>query len=188
MVVIVLIVSRCDGHVLCQPYARAVKEAHSSHIAWTGRVALVNTWGMRKTIGAVAVAAAVAGVGGAAIAAATETGYHPNSGGFGGPAGPPPSAHHISSDPLPLHGENVVADDHGGFSTLVTQTGTITAISPTAVTARSADGFMQTYVIHQVEGANAPPFAVGDPIVITATRKGETTTVSTMGPPLLRGN
>jgi len=149
---------------------------------------------MRKTIGAVAVAAAVAGVGGAAIAAATETGYHPNSGGFGGfgdfggPAGPPPSAHHSSSDPLPLHGENVVADDHGGFSTLITQTGTITAISPTAVTARSADGFTQTYVIHEVEGASAPPFAVGEPIVITATRKGETTTVSTMGPPLSRGN
>ena len=149
---------------------------------------------MRKTIGAVAVAAAVAGVGGAAIAAATETGYHPNSGGFGGfgdfggPAGPPPSAHHSSSDPLPLHGENVVADDHGGFSTLITQTGTITAISPTAVTARSADGFTQTYAIHEVEGASAPPFAVGDPVVIEATRKGETATVSTMGPPLSPGN
>lgn len=147
---------------------------------------------MRKTIGAVAVAAAVAGVGGAAIAAATETGYHPNSGGFGGfggfggPAGPPPAAHHTSSDPLSLHGEYVVADG-GAFETRITQTGKITAISPTSVTARSADGFTQTYVIHEVEGAGAPPFAVGDPVVVTATRKGETATVSTMGPPLSPG-
>lgn len=151
---------------------------------------LVNTWGMRKTIGAVAVAAAVAGVGGAAIAAATETGYHPNSGGFGGfggPAGPPPAAHHTSSEPLSLHGEYVVADD-GGFETRITQTGKITAISPTSVTARSADGFTQTYAIHEVEGAGAPPFAVGDPVVITATRKGEAATVSTMGPPLSPGH
>ena len=143
---------------------------------------------MRKTIGAVAVAAAVAGVGGAAIAAATETGYHPNSGGFGGFGGPPPAAHHISSEPASLHGEYVVADENGGFATQITQNGSITAISPTSVTARSADGFTQTYAIHEVEGASAPPFSVGDPVVIKATRKGETATVSTMGPPLSPGN
>lgn len=165
--------------------------SHSWRIAWTGRVVLVKTWGMRKTIGAVAVAAAVAGVGGAAIAAATETGYHPNSGGFGGfggPDGPPPAARHTNSEPLSLHGEYVVAEDHGGFETRITQSGKITAISPTSVTARSADGFTQTYVIHEVSGASAPPFAVDDQVVITATRKGETATVSTMGPPLSPGN
>jgi len=146
---------------------------------------------MRKTIGAVAVAAAVAGVGGAAIAAATETGYHPNSGGFGGfggPAGPPPSIRHTNFEPPSLHGEYVVADDHGGYATQITQTGKITSISPTSVTARSDDGFTQTYVIHEVEGATAPPFAVGDSIVIKATRDGETATVSTMGLPLSPGH
>ncbi|OPX05823.1 hypothetical protein B1790_30775 [Mycobacterium sp. AT1] len=142
---------------------------------------------MRKTIGAVAVATAVAGVGGAAIAAATETGYHPNSGGFGGFGGPPPAAHRSNSEPLSLHGEYVVAEN-GAFETRITQTGKITAISPTSVTTRSADGFAQTYVIHEVEGASAPPFAVGDTVVITATRKGETATVSTMGPPLSPGS
>ena len=158
----------------------------------------MNTWGMRKTIGAIAVAAAVAGVGGAAIAAATETGVHGGSGGFGdfagfggfeGPPGSPPGARHGGNpEPASLHGEYVVADDHGGFSTQITQTGKITAISPTSVTARSADGFTQAYAIHEVEGAGAPPFAVGDQVVIKATRKGETATVSTMGPPLSPGN
>ena len=154
----------------------------------------MNTWGVRKTIGAVAVAAAVAGVGGAAIAAATDTGAHDGFGdfagfgGFEGPPGSPPGARHGGEpEPASLHGEYVVADD-AGFETRITQTGKITAISPTSVTARSADGFTQTYVIHEVEGASAPPFAVGDPVVIEATRKGETATVSTMGPPLSPGN
>jgi hypothetical protein len=156
----------------------------------------MTTWGVRKTVGAVAVAAAVAGVGGAAVAAATETSFHGGSGGFGdfagfggfeGPPGSPPRARHGDGEPASLHGEYVVAD-HGGFSTLITQTGTITAISPTSVTARSADGFTQTYVIHEVGDASAPPFAVDDTVVITATRKGEAATVSTMGPPLSPGH
>lgn len=152
----------------------------------------VNTWGMRKTVGAVAVAAAVAGVGGAAIAAATETGYHASSGSFGGFAGsggPPAVAHHTDVvEPDSLHAEYVVADGRGGFSTLMTQTGTITAISSVAVTARSDDGFSQTYVIHEADGAGKPPFAIDDRITINATRQGETATVTTMRPPLSSGH
>jgi hypothetical protein len=143
---------------------------------------------MRKTAGAVAVAAAVAGVGGAAIAAATETGYHATSGGFGGFSGPPPSAHHTDVEPGALHGEYVVADGRGGFSTLMTQTGRITAISATAVSARSDDGFSQTYVIREADGAGKPPFAVNDRITIDAKREGETATVTTMRPPLSAGH
>ena len=149
---------------------------------------------MRKTIGAVAVAAAVAGVGGAAIAAATDTGAHASFGdfagigGFEGPPGSPSGARHGGNpEPASLHGEYVVADG-AGYETRLTQTGKVTAISPTSVTARSVDGFTQTYAIHEVGGASAPPFAVGDPVVITATRRGETATVSTMGPPLSPGN
>jgi hypothetical protein len=153
----------------------------------------VNTWSIRKTVGAVAVAAAVAGVGGAAIAAATETSFHGGSGGFGDfagfggaevPPGSSPGARHGSAEPASLHGEYVVADDRGGFSTLITQTGTITAISRTSVTARSADGFSQTYVTD----ASAPTLAIGDTVVIKATRKGEAAVVSTMGPPLSPGH
>jgi len=160
-------------------------------------VAVVDTWGMRKTLGAVAVAAAVAGVGGAAVAAATQTTFHGGAGdfggfgdfaGFGGPPGPPPGGRHSApAEPDALHGEYVVADEHGGFSTILEQTGTITAISPVAVTARSADGFIQSYVIREVQGATTPPFAAGDTVLIKATRQGETAMVTTMGPPLSPG-
>lgn len=144
---------------------------------------------MRKTLGAVAVAAAVAGVGGVAVTAATQTNSHGDFGGFGGfgdfgggPPGPPPGGPRAQHEPGTLHGEYVVAGDHGGFSTIVEQTGTITAISPISVTARSADGFSQTYV-REAPGAGTPTFVAGDTVVITATREGEAAMVSTMGPP-----
>ncbi len=149
----------------------------------------MTTWDARKTIGAVAVAVAIAGVGGAAVAAATDTGFHAVSGGMhdfgGGPPGPPP-AHRTDDDPAPasLHGEYVVADGHGGFTTMLSQTGRIMAISATSVTARSDDGFVQSYVIHEVGGAAAPPFTVNEQVIIDATREGGTATVTAMRPPL----
>lgn len=152
----------------------------------------MTTWGARKTIGAIAVAAAVAGVGGAAIAAATDTGSGPGGfgdfggfGGFGGggPEGPPGAMRHTDIDPAALHGEYVVADGRGGFATMVTQTGRITAVSTTAVTARSDDGYTQTYVIRSVPGAGSPHFTVGEVTTIRATREGEAVMVSTIGPP-----
>jgi hypothetical protein len=150
----------------------------------------MNTWDLRKTAGAIAVAAAVAGVGGAAIAAATDGGFHAMSGGLAGSdgfAGPRPSTHHTAAEPDSLHGEYVVADGHGGFSTLVSQTGRVTAISATSVTARSDDGFVQTYAIHEVGATALPPFTVNDEITIDAKREGTTATVITMRPPLSSG-
>jgi hypothetical protein len=144
----------------------------------------MNTWGTRKTVGAIAVAAAVAGVGGAAISAATGSGLHAMSGGFagpGGPGGPPPARHRSSTEPDSLHGQYVVADGHGGYSTLMSQTGRVTAISATSVTARSDDGFVQTYLIHEADRGK-PPFAVNDEVTIDATRDRETATVATISP------
>jgi hypothetical protein len=147
----------------------------------------MNTWGMRKTAGAIAVAAAVAGVGGAAIAVATDGGFHAMSGGFaGGPSAP--SAHHTDVEAGSLHGEYVVADGHGGFSTLVSQTGRITAISTTSVTARSDDGFVQIYAIHDLGATALPPFAVNDLVTINAKREGPTVMVTTMRPALAPGH
>jgi hypothetical protein len=40
-----------------------------------------------------------------------------------------------------LHGEYVVSDGNGGYTTELTQTGTVTAISSTALTAKSDDGY-----------------------------------------------
>jgi hypothetical protein len=154
----------------------------------------MSTWGLRRTASAFAVAAAVAGVGGAAITAATGGNHHTfggsmhgTFGGFGGPP-PPPAAHRSDDDLDSIHSDYVVADGHGGFTTLMTQTGRVTAISADSVTARSDDGFTATYVIRGPNGAAKPPFKVDDRVVIRATREGEVALVTTMAPPLSAGH
>jgi hypothetical protein len=148
----------------------------------------VKTWATKKTVGAIAVAAAVAGVGGTAIAAATDSGSHGMSGGMHGGGPPPGGTPHWGDDqPEALHDEKVVADGHGGYETLLTQTGTVTAISPTSITARSDDGYLQTYVIRSVTTA-PPPFHVDEKVTIDGKREGETAVVTTMRPPLSAGH
>lgn len=46
-----------------------------------------------------------------------------------------------------LHGEFVVRAADGVFRTVGTQRGDVTAVSPTSVTLRSADGFVRTYAV-----------------------------------------
>jgi hypothetical protein len=166
----------------------------------------MSTWGLRGTMAAVGISAVVAGVGGAAIYAATDDGHHIGGmpGGFGSP-----SQNHVGGpprDPMPaqessaLHGVFVVADGAGGFTTVLSQTGRVTAISPTPVTARSDDGFSQTYLIPALGPAamNAPPFVLNDAVTIHATRTGDTASVTTIdyartggdpaGPPPVSGH
>jgi hypothetical protein len=156
-------------------------------------------WGLGQTAAAVGVAAVIAAFGGAAIYAATEGSSHsfgaphqavrPGGGVPGGPGGPG-GQHGAIGGPAPaavgstsLHGEFVVPDGSGGYSTVLTQTGTVTAISPTSITVRSDDGYSQTYVIPNTAGNAGPPFAVDDHVVLRATRKGQTATVTNIGNP-----
>jgi hypothetical protein len=153
------------------------------------------SWGWRESAAAVAVAAVIAALGGAAIYAATEGNSHsfgaphqafgPGAGMPGGPGGqhgamggPGPAAVGATS----LHGEFVVPDGSGGYTTVLTQTGTITAISATSISVRSEDGYIQTYVIPNTGSAGAP-FAVDDQVVVRATRDGQTATVTNIGNP-----
>jgi hypothetical protein len=149
----------------------------------------MNTWGLRGTLAAMGVATVIAGVGGAAIYAATANdvrimGAHsapvPPRPGGGPPAHDAPGPN--PADASAVHGESVVSDGNGGFTTELSQTGTITAIDATSVSARSADGYSQTYVIPAA--ATAPPFSVGDQVTIRATRNGADATVTTIRPPL----
>lgn len=151
-------------------------------------------WGLRETAAAVAVAAVIAALGGAAIYAATEGsshsfGSHQPFGPGGGMPGGPGGQHSAigrgpaAMEPPSLHGEFVVADGAGGYSTQLTQTGTITAISPTLITVRSEDGFSQAYVLPNSAGNAGAPFAVDDQVVVHATRNGQTATVTTIGNP-----
>jgi hypothetical protein len=153
-------------------------------------------WRWRETAGAVATAAAIAALGGAAIYAATEGNSHT----FGpphqvfGPDGGAGSQHGTVGGPGPasvgatsLHGEFVVPDGGGGYSTVLTQTGAVAAISPTSITVRSDDGYSQAYVIPDTAGHARVPFAAGDHVVVRATRNGQTVTVTNIGNPLPGG-
>jgi hypothetical protein len=148
-------------------------------------------WGVRETATAVGVAAVIAAFGGAAIYAATGSDSPPMGGphhaagpgampgGPGGPGGPPAMGMHgPGPDSAPsLHGEFVMPERNGGYTTMLTQTGRVTAISATSITANSDDGYSQTYVIPPASGGAPPPFAVGDSVTIEATRTDQTATV-----------
>jgi hypothetical protein len=162
------------------------------HQVWGAPQPEPRRWGWRETAAAVAVAAVIAALGGAAIYAATEGNSHT----FGAPHQPfgqrtAPGPQHGAGGGLgpadvsatSLHGEFVVADGAGGYTTELTQTGTVTAISPTSITVRSEDGFTQTYVIPTTAGNAGAPFAAGNLVVVRATRNGQTATVTTIGTP-----
>jgi hypothetical protein len=149
----------------------------------------MDSWNLRGTAAAVGVATVIAAAGGAAVYAATDNGprmmgTHTGGGmAFSDRNAPPHNdMRAASSDFASLHGEYVVANGSGGFTTMISQTGRITAISPTSVTARSDDGYSQTYVIVAANAA-VPPFAVGAEVTIEATRKGQTASVTSIAYP-----
>jgi hypothetical protein len=137
-------------------------------------------WGLRGTVAAIGVAAVIAALGGAAIYAATggsQSITRPHQA-FGPDTPPPIGSHSPGAQPAgetSLHGEFVVRDGMGGYTTALSQTGTVTASSPTSITVRSDDGYSQTYVIAQPAG---PPPAIDEPVSVRATRDGQTSTVT----------
>lgn len=140
-------------------------------------------WGIRETAVAVGVAAVIAGFGGGAIYAAT--GSHTDQPAFGHgmpggpPAGAPPGGGFGAPGPATLHGEFVVSDGAGGYATHLTQTGTVTDVSPTSITVRSTDAYTQTYVIPS--GADSDrSIAVHEEVTIQGTRSGQTATATTV--------
>lgn len=142
---------------------------------------------IRQTAIVLAVAAAIAGVGGAAVYAATD---HQSTDRHGAwrPPGPPPGAptgntanQNAGLAEKSLHGEFVTSNPAGGFQTVIVQTGTITAVTAQSITARSADGFTQSYVIPPSAGQGAPPFTVDQSVTVRATRDGQVATVTNIG-------
>lgn len=128
---------------------------------------------IRHTAAAVGIAAAIAGLGGTAIYAATGS----HSSGFPGPppgmGGPGMDGPRDRPDPATVHSEAVLADHDGGYTTTLTQTGTITELTATSVTVRSNDGFVQSYALPPSADT---PFGVDDRVVVRATRTGATAT------------
>jgi hypothetical protein len=109
-------------------------------------------WSLKKTLAAVGIAVVVAGVGAAVIHAAAGTTQQSGGPGFGGPpsggqGGPGGFGGGPAAATDALHGQFVVPDGRGGYATELTQTGVVTEISDASITARSEDGFTQTYTI-----------------------------------------
>jgi hypothetical protein len=149
-------------------------------------------WSRRQTLAAVAVAAVVGGLGGAAIYGATAQthsfgGPHGMSGpqhggppppGFPPPAGgaPPPPAQ--ATDAAVLHSESVVSDGNGGFVTKIAQTGTVDEVTLQSVVVRSDDGYTQIYTFPSNATNSVQP---NDAVTVEATRTGATVTLDRIG-------
>ncbi len=145
-------------------------------------------WSLRASLAAAGVAAVIAGPGAAAVYAATAGDTPP----FGGmhPPGPggPGGRDHASPAVLgadALHGEFVLPDGRDGYHTVLTQTGTITALDPASVTVHSTDGYTQTYRLAPLPSAGTPPFTVGDSVTVQATRQGPALLVDSIGRALI---
>ena len=152
-------------------------------------------WGARRTLAAAGVAAVIGGVGGAAIYAATEgstptMGSGPHSAGGPPHAAPPAGVPHPAPVAAPspagvLHSEYVIADGHGGFTTKLTQTGTVDEVTLSNVVVRSDDGYTQIYGIPSAAG---PSVAANDTVTVDATRTGPTVTLTSIGEGPPHGN
>ncbi|CAN3130167.1 hypothetical protein ACNUDN_19775 [Mycobacterium sp. smrl_JER01] len=74
-----------------------------------------------------------------------------------------------------------VADGSGGFVTVLTQTGTVTATAPESVTVRSIDGFTQTWTV--AAGGQGP--VPGDSVLVRGTQDGVAATATELLDPQL---
>ena len=139
------------------------------------------SWSPGKKIAAGAVAAVIVAGGGAAVWAASSSstatasgpgGMNGMTGGPGGMTGGPAGG--LGSA---LHGEYVSSDGNGGYVTKIMQTGEVTELSATSLTAKSDDGFSKTYTI---TSAQATGLATGDTITVVATESGDTATATSV--------
>ena len=77
----------------------------------------------------------------------------------------------------PLHGSYVVEDPDGGYRTVLSQRGEVTAVSSTSLTVRSADGFTTTYRLTDDTAVLSGPDGTDDvekgaDVAVTAVRDG----------------
>ena len=93
----------------------------------------------------------------------------------GAPGGPAGSS-------VALHGVFVVSDGHGGFTTELTQNGTLTTVTDTSVTARSEDGFTQTYVVTTDTRTGRSALHAGEKATIRAVQRDGANTATVISP------
>ena len=129
-------------------------------------------WTVKRTAIAVAVAVGIAAAGGAAIYAASGSVDNTQGGPGGGPGGMAggPGNGRMMGGPMGGLSET----QHGEF-----QTGEVTAISDDSITAKSEDGYEQTYVINS-DTQMADGIETGDTVTIIATTENDTATAASV--------
>jgi hypothetical protein len=153
-----------------------------------------------RTAIAVAVAVVVGAGAGIGIYAATATGSGSNAGrpaaprngtqrgpgGFDGQGGPGSGG--AAALRNALHGDFVVPDGNGGYTTERLQTGDVTALGATSISLRSTDGYQQTYTIDGDTRTTGSP-KTGDTATVVARVSGDMATATAIGQgsPLPRG-
>src|SRR6266496_512390 len=80
-----------------------------------------------------------------------------------------------------VHGQFVVPRSGGGYQTIDTQRGSVTAVSATSITVKSADGFSKTYQVVSSTNVDAQRDGIatvktGHQVMVTATVSGSTDT------------
>jgi hypothetical protein len=152
-------------------------------------------WSGKKTAIAAGIAVVIAAGGGAAIWAGTssaDNSAQQGPGGFGGPGGGrfPGQGQGVPGGGFgggmtalreALHGDFVVSNGNGGYTTERLQTGDVTALSATSVTLTSKDGYKQTYTL---DGSTQKTGDVkqGDTnVTVVAKVEGQTATATTLG-------
>ncbi|MEV4513993.1 DUF5666 domain-containing protein [Dactylosporangium sp. NPDC049525] len=151
-----------------------------------------------------AVSAVIVVGGGVAVAnAATSSAKQQGPGGYGrpgyggGPGGGPggvPGAGGVRGGAelsRALHGEFVVKDSSGKYVTQRLQSGTVTAVSATSITAKSEDGYESTFTVDattKVNGGNSKIADVktGDTVTVVGLVSGSTVTATTITDAKLR--
>jgi len=104
-------------------------------------------------------------------------------GGFGGPGGTGTGA--AGGLMTALHGTYVVSDGNGGYTTQLTQTGTVSAVSASSITVKSADGYTKKYVISSSTAVDNGDDAIADvaaghTVQVVASSAGDKVTATTI--------
>lgn len=138
----------------------------------------------KKLAVALVVALGIAGAGAGVVYAASDGSSStteqsgPGGGMNGGPGGDMGGGPGVLSEAL--HGEYVVSDGDGGYTTELLQNGEVTAISDTSITAESEDGYTRTYTIGSDTTADLSDIGTGDDVTIVATVSGDVATVESV--------
>ncbi|WP_370969365.1 hypothetical protein [Amycolatopsis sp. cg9] len=151
-------------------------------------------WSGKKTAIAAGIALVIAAGGGAAIWAGTSSADNTaqGPGGFGGPGG---GNGQFRGQGMPgggfgggmaamrdaLHGDFVVANPNGGYTTERLQTGDVTELSATSVTLTSKDGYKQTYTIDSSTQKTGDVKQGATNVTVVAKVEGQTATATTLG-------